>query len=83
MKLMSVIWFGESNAPYSVLFTGVCVCHSHAYVQALSHLDQVMCFSPPVLQEGIKKSLIYNSVTVMITICSGVQKTQLFGSNLE
>ncbi len=53
---------GESNAPYSVLYTGVCVCHSHAYVQALSHLDQVMSPPPPpVLQEGIKESLIYSS----------------------
>ncbi len=71
---------GESNAPYSVLYTGVCVCHSHAYVQALSHLDQVMCPPPP---QCYRKELRNHSFTVMIAICSGVQKTQLFGSNLE
>lgn len=45
VKMMSFIRHGESNAPYSVLFTGVCVFHSHMCVRALSQLDQVMFFA--------------------------------------
>lgn len=80
VKLMSVIWLGR------VMLLILCCIREFVFVIPMRMFKPCRtlikwCVPPP--PQCYRKELRNHSFTVMIAICSGVQKTQLFGSNLE